>query len=275
MIDIVICVDGTKSQKYKNRSVENFYNSVQVGPNGYKIYEPGPQNAATGSDWIAIRDKVIKQVEAIAIKMGEKSFFNGYNCTIGKKNDYRFIMVGHSRGGHIVIHLAAMLKYRTHFMGLYDAVERTDTIDWDESRMIYNVDHIYHAIRDLSVGSRTSRKLKPSVNNWLFGSVSYAMAEYGISKLMDFKNTGTKSGDGGEYVAKTFKTSHGGIGGDVLTYTPVSVPVIEPLLADDSCAVTIFNQSEMQLKKMELCISESVEADRFIKEGARKNGVRV
>ena len=70
-------------------------------------------------------------------------------------------MVGHSRGGHIVIHLAAMLKYRTHFMGLYDAVEKT-TMKGDESRIIYNVDHIYHAVRDLSAGSRTSRKLNIS-----------------------------------------------------------------------------------------------------------------
>lgn len=275
MIDIVICVDGTKSQGYKNRSVENFYNSVQVGPNGFKIYEPGPQNAATGSDWMAIRDRVIKRMEEIAVKLGEKTFFNGYHCTIGKRNDLRFIMVGHSRGGHIVIHLAGMLKYRTHFMGLYDAVERTDTTRWDESRVIYNVDHIYHAIRDLSVGSRTSRKLKLGVSNFLFGTAGYALAEYGVAKLMDFDNTGTRSGDGGEYVPKTFKTSHGGIGGDVLTHTLVSVPVIEPLLSDDSCAITMFNQSEVQMKKMEMCISESVEADRFIREGARKNGVRI
>lgn len=275
MIDIAICVDGTKSQDYKNRSVENFYKSVQVGPYGYKIYEPGPQNAATGSDWIAIRDRVVKRLDEIALKLGETTFFNGYNCTIGKRYDFRFIMVGHSRGGHIIIHLAGMLKYRTHFMGLYDAVERTDTTGWDDSRVIYNVDHIYHAIRDMSVGSRSSRKFKMGVNAFLFGALGLDMAEYGIAKLMDFKNTGIRSGDGGEYVAKTFKTSHGGIGGDVLTFTPVSVPVIEPLLADDSCAVSMFNQSETQVQKMELCLSESLSADRFIREGARKYGVRI
>lgn len=274
MIDIVICVDGTKSQGYKNRSVENFYNSVQV-PKENKIYEPGPQKGATGSDWIIIRDKVIKRMDDIAKRYDEETFFNGYNCTIGKKNDFRFTMIGHSRGGHIIIHLAAMLKYRTNFMGLYDAVERTDTTFWDDSRVIYNVDHIYHAIRDVSVGSRTSRKLNLSVNNILFGSAGFEAAGYAVSKLMDFDNTGTKSGDGGEYLGRMFKTSHGGIGGDVLTHTLVSVPVIEPMLEDDSCAITMFNQSEAQVKKMELCITESAEADRFIKEGARKNGVRI
>jgi len=275
MIDIVICVDGTKSQDYKNRSVENFYKQVQVGPNGYKIYEHGPQEAVTGSDWINIRDRVIKALDEIAVKLGEKTFFNGYNCTIGKRNEYRFIMVGHSRGGHIIIHLARMLKYRTHFMGLFDAVERTDAIGWDDSKIVYNVDHIYHAIRDISVGSRTSKKLKWGMNPLLWGTAGFDVAEYGVARLMDFKNTGTKSGDGGEYVSKTFKTSHGGIGGDVLTHTLVSVPVIEPFLSDDSCAITFFNQSEAQVKKMELCITESTEADRFVREGARKYGVRI
>ena len=37
-------------------------------------------------------------------------------------------------------------------MGLYDAVEKT-TMKGDESRIIYNVDRIYHAVRDLSAGS--------------------------------------------------------------------------------------------------------------------------
>jgi len=274
MIDIVICVDGTKSQGYKNRSVENFFNSVQALPEN-KIYEPGPQSGATGSDWVIIRNKVIKRMDEIATRYNEETFFNGYQCTIGRRNDFRFIMIGHSRGGHIIIHLAAMMKYRTHFMGLYDAVERTDTTFWDDSRAIYNVDHIYHAIRDVTVGSRTTRKLNFGVNNILFGSVGFELAGYAVSKLMDFDNTGTNSGDGGEYVPKMFKTSHGGIGGDVLTHTLVSVPVLEPLLEDDSCAITMFNQGEAQMKKMELCLSESVDADRFIREGARKNGVRM
>ena len=274
MTDIVICVDGTNSQEYKNRSVENFYNSIKV-PAENKIYEPGPQNGATGSDWVSIRDKIIKRLDAIARRYDETTFFNGYQCTIGRKNDFRFIMVGHSRGGHIVINLAAMLKYRTHFLGLYDAVDRTSMTNIHQKTTIYNVDHIYHALRDVSVGSRTSKKLNLTVNTFLFGSVAFEVAGYAVSKVLDFDNTGIESGDGGEYVGKTFKTSHGGIGGDVLTHTSVSVPVIEPLLADDSCAVSMFNQSEAQVKKLELCLSDSVAADRFIKEGARKNGVSI
>ncbi|HRH49190.1 MAG TPA: DUF2235 domain-containing protein [Panacibacter sp.] len=271
MIDIVICVDGTNSQGYKNRSVENFYRAVHAE---HKIYKPGPQNTVTGSDWVSIRDQIVKELNVIAQKYGEDTFFNGYNCTIAKKNNFRFIMVGHSRGGHTVIHLAGMLKYRTHFMGLYDAVDRTNLITASDTRLISNVDHIYHAVRDISVGSRTSKKFDlkrvalfsvPGV-----GVGFTELASYGIAKALDFGNTGTQSADGGEYVAKTFKTSHGGIGGDVLTSQLFSMPA-----TDDSCAITLFNQSEAQVKKTELCISESYEADRFIKEGARKYGVRI
>jgi hypothetical protein len=272
MIDIVICVDGTNSQEYKNRSVENFCRSVHAQ---VKIYRPGPQKGATGSDWAMIRDEVIREMDIIAKMYGEESFFNGYECTIAQNKRFRFIMVGHSRGGHIVINLAAMLKYRTHFMGLYDAVDRTNPYDIHQKMKIYNVDHIYHAIRDVSVGSRTSKKLQMRVGAVLVGGLGLDLADYGIAKMLDFDNTGLGSGDGGEYMMKSFKTSHGGIGGDVLTHKLVSVPVVEPLLADDSCAITMFNQGDVQVKKMELCLSESAEADRFVRSGARKNGVKI
>lgn len=160
-------------------------------------------------------------------------------------------------------------------MGLYDAVDRTSAINWHQKSVIYNVDHSYHALRDILVGSRTTKKLSFGINSFLFNSVGFDMAGYAISKVLDFDNTGTQSGDSGEYVSKTLKTSHSGIGGDILTFTSVSVPVIESLLADDSCAVSMFNQLEAQVQKMELCLSESVSADRFIKEGARKYGVRI
>jgi hypothetical protein len=272
MIDIVICVDGTNSQDYKNRSVENFCRSVQAD---IKIYKKGPQHGATGSDWTAIRDEVVRELNVVAKRLGEESFFNGYECTIGRSKQYRFIMAGHSRGGHIVINLAAMLRYRTHFMGLYDAVDRTNPFDIHQKALIYNVDHIYHATRDVSVGSRTTKKLQVNYNTWLLKGIGMELADYGLAKMLDFDNTGLGSGDGGEYVQRSFKTSHGGIGGDVLTHTLVSVPVAEPLFADDSCAISMFNQSETQVRKMEVCLADSVEADRFIRAGARKCGVRI
>jgi len=273
MIDIVICVDGTNSQEYKHSSVNDFYRNVQAE---VKRYYVGPQHSMTGSDWIAIRDFVIWEMDEVARTYGEESFFNGHQqCTMDRSRRFRFIMVGHSRGGHIVINLAGMLKYRTHFMGLYDAVDRTSLLNFHQKMKIYNVDHIFHAIRDVSVGSRTSKQLQMNINTWLFKGIGLELADYGVSKLLDFDNTGLESGDGGEYKPQAFKTSHGGIGGDVLTHTLVSVPVVEPLLDDDSCAFTVFNQSETQIKKMEMCLSESEAADRYIRMGARIYGVRI
>jgi hypothetical protein len=272
MIDIVICVDGTHSELYRNRSVENFYRSVKAD---FKIYRRGPQQGLTGSDWIAIRDEVAKELNLVARAVGEDTFFNGYECTIARSKRFRFIMAGHSRGGHIVINLAGMLKYRTHFMGLYDAVDRTNPYDIHQKMKVYNVDHIYHAVRDVSVGSRTSKKMNYGINTLLFKGLGVEAADVGIANLLDFDNTGLGSGDGGEYVQKSFRTSHGGIGGDVTTSTTLSIPVIEPLLADDSCAISMFNQSDQQIKKMAVCMAESEEADKWMRAGARKCGVRI
>lgn len=265
MIDIVIGVDGTNSQNYRNRSVENFVNAVNAT---HKIYRKGPQDTIRGSDWVSIASSVKMELDAIARKYRERSFFNGYQCTKSRKSRFRFIMVGHSRGGHIVIHLAAQLKYRTHFMGLYDAVEKT-TMKWDESKVIYNVDNIYHAIRDESVGSRTSRKL--NVSRLLSPLTYFELVDYTVDKVVDFGNTGIKSGDGGIYVSRKFKTSHGGIGGDVVPFRMFTIPKKD----DDSCTVTFFKQSEVQVNKMHTCLAESETADKFIREGARKWGVQI
>jgi hypothetical protein len=149
-------------------------------------------------------------------------------------------------------------------------VERTDTLDWDNfSRVIYTVDHIFHARRDLSVGSRTAQRL--DVKKFFYGAGAVALADYAESKLMDFGNTGLSSGDGGQYEEKTFRTSHGGIGGEVLSKTWFGTPVAD----DTSCAVTLFNRSAAQKEKSRVCLSESVEADRYIRNSARKLGVGI
>ena len=77
MIDIVIGIDGTNSQEYKNRSVQNFCNAVRAD---HVIYKPGPQNTITGSDWIEIRDTVIRELNDIAKLYGEESFSMDINA---------------------------------------------------------------------------------------------------------------------------------------------------------------------------------------------------
>jgi hypothetical protein len=257
MIDIVICVDGTNSHTYKNSSVRNFFHNVKVPPEN-KIFHEGPRKmgGVTGSDWLTIRDEVIRELNKISQRYGEESFINGYQCTTPRRCNFRFIMVGHSRGGHIIIHLAAMLKYRTYFMGLYDAVERTDTMSWDNfSQVVYNVDHVYHARRNPLIGSRNGQL---DERNSFYKGPLWRLAE---AKLMDFKNTGLSTGDGGAYVEKLFMTSHGGIGGEVLNSTLFETPFSD----DTSCAITFFNQDDMQVKKNTTCIMESGEADLFIR----------
>ncbi|GAA4343129.1 hypothetical protein [Flaviaesturariibacter amylovorans] len=269
MIDIVICVDGTNSKTYKNSSVRNFYHSVQAQE---KVFHDGPSEGGgiAGADWLVIRNQLRSDLDRVARKYGEESFFNGYQCTIGRNPGFRFILVGHSRGGHVVIHLAAMLKYRSHFMGLYDAVERTST-RWDSfSRTIYNVDHVFHARRHPEVGSRTAQPLawREALPGWGWGS---ALATAAGSRLMDFGNTGTSTGDGGAYQERLFRTSHGGIGGDVLTEAVVGIPLVD----DTSCAVTLLQRSAAQQAKRAGCLVESREADEYIRRSARLVGVRI
>ncbi len=261
MPDILICVDGTNSDTYRNSSVKNFYHDSGIDRK-LKFYYPGPKSTFTGADWIAIRDQVKKDVNAIARQHGEGDFFNGYQCTIGRKTSFRFILIGHSRGGHIAIHLAAMLKYRTYFMGLYDAVERTET-SWDESKVIYNVDNVFHARRDPGIGSRPY-----------------------------FGNTGLKTGDGGIYIEEFFQTSHGGVGGDPVVEGNVISPVFafNPAFAmaelamrtnvsaggaDTSCIGSPVRLTKKLPIKATVCITNSHDADVFIRSNARKLGVNI
>lgn len=265
MTDIVICVDGTNSGSYVNSSVKNFYRDVQ----GIKIYEPGPtaHGGISGADCVQIIEKVKERVDAFAPYFGEESFFNGLQCTKAAPKRVRFIMVGHSRGGHIVIQLAALLKYRTHFMGLYDAVARTINGDDDHTLRIQNVDHVFHAIRDASIGSRNGPD--PSFFKVFLRGPFWPLLT-GIDAALNFGNTGKSTGDGGFYQEVSFKTSHGGVGGDVVQKKWFATPV-----DDDSCTVTMFKRGRQQEAKSRLCVLESQEADRYIRNAARSLGVQI
>jgi len=73
--------------------------------------------------------------------------------------DHCLVLVGHSRGGAGCVELARRLQQdsvRVHFMGLYDAVDRTMSSDVAAENVPANVVTLYHAMRDPRVGSRTS-----------------------------------------------------------------------------------------------------------------------
>ena len=118
-------------------------------------------------------------------------------------------LVGHSRGGMIVMNVAKMLKngcpcdragsaivgpIPVRFMGLYDAVSMTPNSRAEP--VADNVEVVVHGLRDLGLGSRSS-----------------------------WGNTGASGGK--KYIGKTFWANHSAMGGDpaegdVLDVVPIS-----------------------------------------------------
>ncbi len=174
----LLAVDGSDSinDRYNsatrrwNSSVHNFYADYS-GP-GRKIVLQGPRTL--GSD--------VPQIVSAAYHAV---------CSVATKNPSEVInMVGHSRGGLIVILVAERLKnsacpcmtsVNVNFMGLYDAVDRARA---GSAKVIPdNVDYVAHARRDPKAHSR-----------WYFG------------------NTGTSGGK--NYTQRFFWGTHAAIGGD-------------------------------------------------------------
>ena len=109
----------------------------------------------------------------------EREAWEWLRLRLRSQPDARVVLVGHSRGGHIVNHLAIRLSrlmqgefvvrmsaagsppwrgtepQLVHFLGLYDAVDMTFALG-DTSAVPANVTWCYHAIRDESLGSRAA-----------------------------------------------------------------------------------------------------------------------
>jgi len=167
-------VDGTDSEKWVGQLhhgsfVLNFYNDY-IGSGG-KDYENGPNLFGGGVS--STVNKVYNNIYDV-LKKNPKEDIN---------------LVGHSRGGLIVILVAKKLhdnpppctKGEIKFMGLYDAVDR---YLWADGSVIPdNVDFVAHARRDPGVHSRP----------W-------------------FGNTGTSGGK--VYMQQFFWVTHSGAGGD-------------------------------------------------------------
>jgi hypothetical protein len=171
-------------------------------------------------------------------------------------NDVRIVLIGHSRGGLVVANLARMLSpvIKVYFMGLYDSVDRQPCLD---GMKVENVKYVAHARRHPEVHSRGSF----SNTSLTYIGVDHAEEQY-------------------------FYTSHGGIGGSFVTDRA------EVGFAGDSSCVPTVLQSQGRLgtrevinnpaltKKLgkpmnEICAAGSDEADRFMRNQARKYGVPV
>jgi hypothetical protein len=170
----------------------------------------------------------------------------------------RIVIVGHSRGGLIATVLAHMLSpvVRVYFVGLYDAVDREPCLD---GTTIDNVKIVFHARRSPDVGSR-----------WYFS------------------NTATRH-NVEHYEESFFFTSHGGIGGGLVT-DPKEVGTFD----DDSCVArpdtrvidagkagpVVVDNRHLLTKRFgkpieQICLQGSNDADAFIRNGARRFGLPI
>lgn len=229
---LLAAVDGTGSAEWRRPDGSNshcfrFHRDLRV-PAADKRYFEGPDSLGTRVG--SIHDSVLAW---ILRRLGRDA-----GTLLCRPDDLpadtRICLVGHSRGGLIVIEVARSLyrhRLPVWFLGLYDAVDMA--IGMDGSR-IDNVRTTYHALRSRALGSRSS-----------------------------WGNTGQVST--GRYLEKVFETSHGGIGGD---------PVLRPegLAADYSCSTTGLRADVMRALGTDIgqmCTENSAEADRWIRAWAR------
>ena len=189
---VLVAVDGTDSSNWSeeiidgiwNSHVRNFYEGYHLLPGERKRYWDGPDLKITGWDAFAIHKSVIGFL---------KESLSGDKCQ-------RINLVGHSRGGYIVMEIAReigtdgivledgnRIKRRVNFLGLYDAVDMILGYGEDET-IPSNVDYAAHAMGSPIVGSRP-----------YFNTADHGPED--IAKMVS-------------YAEAFFDATHGGMGGD-------------------------------------------------------------
>jgi hypothetical protein len=250
---ILLAIDGTSSATgyntiYQTASgsrlnksfVKQFHDNASISD---KFFSEGPANQITGSDSGGILE----------------SAWSFLTRSLRNKPDAKVVLVGHSRGGHMATSLAIKLaKYKTgdfvvrmteagwtnpnstqlvHFLGLYDAVDRTISHGGDTKVVPENVVNFAHAIRSQTLGSRTS-----------FGNT----ATHVNSSNVHLNN----------YQAQQFEATHGAIGGSV----PHGCSTEVGFLVNDYCNREISEADNMR---------EAEKANQFVLAAARQAGVPV
>jgi hypothetical protein len=303
---IVVGIDGTGSSEWRkpdgsNSHVFQFVRDFQFGALGVdrKFYD-GPRSKVWGTDSVPILQEALDfvrqrlqvlfprmmqghkpldmfDVNSCMQQQQQQAYSHGfYTSTYTQEfrvpvrvtpqmlssqplsnQQVRVILVGHSRGGLIATVLARMLSplIQVYFLGLYDSVDRQPCLDGE---VVENVKYVFHARRHPQVGSRT----------YFSNTSTQYKAEY--------------------YEEKYFYTSHGGIGGSFVTdRTQVGMfddgacvvqPPQRPVVTRGG--VVMVDNTNPLTKKLGkpidiICADGSAEADRFIREGARKFGLPV
>lgn len=230
---ILAAIDGTGSRQWRrpdgsNSHTHRFYQHF-LEKGGRKMYLDGPDDFG-----IAVQPLINGVVYFIQRSLQESP-------------DAEVCLIGHSRGGFIAMVAASRLASvkRVHFLGMYDAVDRTHGVD---QLWVTNVNVAYHAIRDPSVRSR-----------------SY------------FGNAGLHGGADVKLVKQYFKTTHGGIGGDpegghynVERYMTVPRPLIE--VPNPGTGI---RQEPLLTVTLEQSRLASLRAGLFIRQGALLSGLKL
>jgi hypothetical protein len=312
---IVVGIDGTSSASWRkpdgsNSHVFKFVRDFQTGAMGVdKLFLDGPNNVIQGRDSEPILQKALDFINhrlqtlfprqlglTTAHPIHPLDMFDVNSCTQTESfreqredgygllptptqlsprvpvqvnasmlahqplstDQIRIVIVGHSRGGLVATVLAHMLSplVRVYFVGLYDAVDREPCLD---GATIDNVKVVFHARRSPDVGSRS-----------YFGNTAT------LHKVEHYEES-------------FFYTSHGGIGGGLVT-DPKEVDTF----GDDSCVarpdtriinggkagpIVVDNRHPLTKrfgKPIELiCTQGSDDADSFIRNGARRFGLPI
>jgi pimeloyl-ACP methyl ester carboxylesterase len=174
-MNMLVAVDGTDSKEWRtgeeNSHVLRFHHSYRGRKLSTDDMTHGPETL--GRDVPDIVRRVTAEVD--------QAYVDGVRV---------FDMVGHSRGGHIVLLIAKHLLdaqlngAQVRFMGLFDAVDRSLKTE-NTKRVPANVAICRHAVRARGTLNR----------NW-------------------FQNTGREHGPETNYEERIFWASHGSMGGD-------------------------------------------------------------
>ncbi len=269
---ILVAVDGTGSHEWfngGNSHTRKFFEQFNT-QGGSKIYMHGPDDTVTGRDAqqrindakIFIEDSIRTinfergNLEYIPAQSHFKNLAGLVPQGIGRLDvtDIEFVFIGHSRGGAVVMELSKNLPKNAVFMGLFDAVDRSNVMDVTD--FISNHNHpksVYHALRKGS--SRIS---------------------FGHAVIMDDKDAAKYPW----YHQRSFDTSHGGTNGSYdlnpkefsQDYSCSTDTLLDPkyTLALNRASVWLMNSvsKDYRNKRAENCIQEAIAADSWIREGA-------